>query len=74
MSASSEVKVTRFKRIAEHRTNRILNDLRLLGNTANRNTYAYSDDQIDKIFDALEDKLAEVKGKFYRKSRDKFEL
>jgi len=69
-----EDKAERFRRIAQQRTNRVMNDLRLLGNTANKNTYKYSDDQVDKIFDAIEVKLTEVKGKFSRTKNDKFTL
>lgn len=74
MDSARDVKSDRFRRIAQHRTNRILNDMRLLGNTANRNTYYYTDEQVDKIFAAIEARLSEIRGKFYRKNNDKFEL
>lgn len=54
----------RFVRIAERRTNRVLNDIRLLGNTSNRHLYLYSPADIEKIFSAIEARLVEVRGKF----------
>ena len=70
----NDEKTDRFKRIAEKRTNSVLNDLRLLGNTANRNTYTYTDEQVDKIFGVIESRIGEVKAKFSRRRHDKFEL
>ena len=63
-----------FRRIAQARTNRLLNNLRLLGNTANRNTYYYSDEQVDKIFQTIESRVLEIKGRFKRSKESKFEL
>ena len=69
-----EMKSDRFRKIAQKRTNKIINDLRLLGNTSNKNSYSYTDDQIDKIFSAIDTKLLEVKGQFRRTKSDRFEL
>lgn len=71
---SESAKIDRFKRIAEKRTNKILNSLRLLGNTANKQLYLYSDGDVDKIFATIENKIKEIKGKFSRKSEEKFRL
>ena len=54
----------RFVRIAEQRTNLILETLRLLGNCANRSNYDYSDEDIRKIFGAIEKELKNTKNKF----------
>ena len=54
----------RFVDVAERRTRRILRDLRLLGNCANRSAYAYEEGDVDKIFGAVEDELAAVKARF----------
>lgn len=70
-----EAKRSRFYRIAERRTNRILETLRLLGNTSNKTLYYYSDNEIDKIFKAIEEKLLEIKGKFKTsKQKEQFKL
>lgn len=58
------MKRERFLRIAENRTNRILEDLRLLGNCANTNNYEYSDEDVNKIFNAIEKDLRIQKNKF----------
>lgn len=71
---SDSAKAERFKRVAERRINKILNDLRLLGNTANKQLYLYNDADIDKIFMVIENKVAEIKGRFHRKSEEKFKL
>lgn len=71
---SETAKMKRFKRVAERRTNKILNNLRLLGNTANRQLYLYNDADIDKIFMVIENKVAEIRGRFNRKSEEKFKL
>lgn len=59
-----EARRSRFKRIAARRTNRILNDIRLLGNTGNKTLYSYEQDDIDKIFSIIETKLNETRAKF----------
>jgi hypothetical protein len=59
-----EPRDTRFKRIATSRTQRILNDLRLLGNCSNKSVYKYSEDDINKIFQAIDKELKRVKASF----------
>lgn len=73
--ASEEVKAERFKRIAENRTNKIIESIRLLGNCSNRSNYSYTEDDIKKIFSAIETELKDTKQKFQTKTRvKKFEL
>jgi ABC-type Fe3+-hydroxamate transport system substrate-binding protein len=51
----------------------ILEKLRILGNLANKSSYSYSDQEVDKIFKAIEDQLRTVKARFKpRKRRFKF--
>ena len=65
----------RFKRIAEKRTNRILNDIRLLGNTGNKTLYNYDQADVDKIFSIIDKKLAETRSRFKTsKKEDPFTL
>lgn len=61
---ASETKRERFVRIAEARTNRVLNDLRLLGNCSSRHNYDYTDDDVRKIFGAIEREIKAVKAKY----------
>lgn len=69
-----ETKGAKFKRIASHRTKRMLNDLRLLGNCANRNVYSYSRDDLSKIFNAIETEIKRVKSLFSRPNNKDFVL
>lgn len=59
-----ESKQGKFKRIASARTQRILEDLRLLGNCANTGTYQYSREDIHKIFSTVEKEVKRVKSLF----------
>lgn len=54
----------RFIRIAEARTNKIINMLRLLGNCSNKSNYEYSDEDIKKIFAAIDNEVKASKSKF----------
>lgn len=72
---TEEAKKERFQRVAERRVNRILEYLRLLGNTSNRTLYLYSDRDVDRIFNAIEERLIQVRGKFKKSKFDeKFRL
>ena len=66
-----ETKRDKFVRLAEARTNKIINMLQLLGNCANQNTYEYTQKDIDKIFSAIEAELKETKRKFSRMDNNK---
>ena len=57
--AKSETKRDKFIRIAEARTNKIIDMVQLLSNCSNTATYSYTEDDVDKIFCAIE---AEIKG------------
>ena len=50
-------KKNNFKRLAESRTNKILDSLVLLGNLSNTSYYDYSMDQIDEIFNVIEEEM-----------------
>ena len=64
-------KEERFKRVAEARTNKIIDQIRLLGNCANRSNYEYSEEDVRKIFSAIESELKEAKAKYQTKTRNK---
>ena len=52
--AANETKRERFVRLAEARTNKILDMLKLLGNCSSKSNYEYTDDDVKKIFNAIE--------------------
>ncbi|MCM1286260.1 MAG: hypothetical protein NC213_07880 [Acetobacter sp.] len=60
----TENKRDRFVRIAENRTNRIIDTLRLLTNCANKSNYDYTDEDIKKIFNAIEKEIKNAKNAF----------
>lgn len=72
--ASEIEKEERFKRVAENRTNKIINQIRLLGNCSNRSNYQYTEEDIKKIFNAIEAELKITKTKFQAKADCKFKL
>lgn len=64
MPRENEPKRERFVRIAEARTNKIINMIQLLGNCSNRGTYEYTKEDVDKIFSTIESELRDAKKKF----------
>lgn len=70
----NESKREKFKRIATLRANRVLDDIRLLGNCSNTSTYKFSEDDIRIIFTAIESEIKRVKIMFEKKRRRKIEL
>lgn len=61
-----ETKRERFVRLAEARTNKIIDMIQLLGNCSNTSAYEYSQQDIEQIFSAIEFELREAKKKFNR--------
>lgn len=53
----NESKNDRFRRLAKLRGERILRDLRLIGNLSNLNNYEYSNEEVKKIFSSIEEEL-----------------
>jgi len=59
----------KFRELAEKRTNKALETIRLIGNLSNRQTYVYEDAEVRKIIKALKDAVAEVETRFGTTSR-----
>jgi len=72
--SSNETPEERFKRVAETRTNAVLDKLRILGNLSNRQMYGYSEEDIRKIFAAINKQIKEVRAKFNSEKQKKFKL
>lgn len=64
MPKETETKREKFVRLAEARTNKIIDMIQLLGNCSNLNTYDYRQEDVDKIFAAIENETREAKKKF----------
>jgi hypothetical protein len=67
-----------FVRLAEARTTRVLKDLELLGNLSNKSNYSYGDEDVQKIFKAIQKRLRHTEGRFrttlQQKAADQFKL
>lgn len=54
----------RFVRIAESRTQKIIDMIELLGNCSNQYNYEYTQKDVDKMFSAIEIALKNSKSRF----------
>jgi hypothetical protein len=61
---AQNIKRDRFIKIAEARTNKILDMLRLLGNCSEKSNYEYSEEDVRQIFSALERELKNTRNRF----------
>lgn len=57
-------KKANFIRIAEARTNKIIESITLLGNLSNTSYYEYTPDQIEAMFSAIQEELDTQKKRF----------
>lgn len=71
---AKESKREAFLRLAEKRTNAVLEKIRVLSNCANPYAYEYSDEDIRKIFGAVERELKLARAKFDQGRRQRFTL
>jgi len=63
-SQKNENKRDRFRRLAQRRTNMVINRLRILGNCADKGRYEYSKEDMERIFVAIDRRLNKTKAKF----------
>ncbi len=61
---TEEARQDRFVRVAERRTNQIIECIRRLGNTSNKSLYKYEAHDVDKIFETIEKKLIATRARF----------
>ena len=72
-----DTKKENFKRIAENRTNKIIELISKLHNLSNSSFYEYTEDQIDSIFNAIQEELDKQREEFRKdnkKEKKRFEL
>lgn len=60
----------KFVELAEKRVTRVLKDLRLVGNLANRSNYSYTDDDMKKIVQAIENEVKNLRRRFENSSEE----
>ena len=73
-SGAARDKRRAFIRLAEKRTNAVLERIRILGNLSNRNVYAYSEADVDEIFEAITNELELARSRFASTKRRKPEF
>ena len=64
MANKKETKHERFVRVAEQRTQKVLDDLHALSKCCHPAVYEYTNEELEKIFAAIECELQEVKDIF----------
>ncbi|MFC1551060.1 hypothetical protein ACFL6P_00710 [Candidatus Latescibacterota bacterium] len=69
-----QTKQQRFKRIAEKRVQRVLDSLRSLSQCSNKRMYEWEDDQLQKIWSAIENEIAKSKSRFENARPEEFRL
>lgn len=68
---AKETNRERFIRIAEARTQKIIDMVELLGNCSNRYSYEYTQNDVDKMFNAIEKAIKMNKAKFTAENTNK---
>jgi hypothetical protein len=71
-----ESKREKFRRLSEARTENVIQQIRVLTNCANRINYNYTQEEVEQIFQALNNALAESRKAFNSKVKNhtKFKL
>ena len=68
---NEETKREKFVRIAQARTNKIINMIQLLGNCSNQSLYEYSQKDVNKIFNTIQTELDEAKKRYSKQDSQK---
>jgi hypothetical protein len=71
---SLETKRDAFKRLATKRTNAVIEKIRVLGHCANSWQYEYNEEDVRKIFKAIDSELKIAKAKFRSSAKSDFKL
>lgn len=61
----SDIKKERFIKVAQTRVNKTLRDLDSLMQCANKNSYEYTDEQVNKMLKTIDDKVYELHQTFH---------
>lgn len=71
MNNVKETKREKFVRLAEARTNKIIDMVQLLGNCSNQNQYEYTQKDVAKIFNTIQSELDAAKKRFTKQESQK---
>lgn len=69
-----ETKEQRFTRIAEKRVQRVLDSIKTLSQCANKRMYRWNEEQLAKIWGAIEQELKKCRERFETAEPDEFKL
>jgi hypothetical protein len=69
-----ETKEERFKRVVQKRVQNVLDSLRRLSQCSNKRMYAWNDDQLKKIWDAIDKEIQACKTGFENAEPEEFKL
>ena len=69
-----ETKQDRFKRIAQKRVQRVLDSLKSLSQCSNKRMYEWSDDQLSKIWSAIDNELKNCQNSYENARPQEFKL
>lgn len=61
---TEETKAEKFIRIGEYRMNKAMDAIGRIENLSNRSAYEYTQGQVEAMFSALEQRVADVRAKF----------
>ena len=64
----------RFKRLATKRTNDLIEKIDVLSNLSEKRNYSYSQDEVEKMFKALNKALVQAKKKFALVNKTKVQI
>lgn len=64
VSKSKETKSELFIRLGQKRVEKILKSLRILGNCSNRSNYEYTQEQVEAMFETIQQALNNNEAKF----------
>ena len=67
----NETKEEKFLRLASKRMDAIIDDLRKLGNCANRSNYSFTDEQVKQMFDVIAEATESARSRFLPKEGPK---
>ena len=71
MGNVQETKRDKFVRLAEARTNKIIDMIQQLGNCSNQSQYEYTQKDVTKIFNAIQAELDAAKKRFNKQESQK---
>lgn len=71
MKPEQETRRDKFVRLAEARTNKIIDMIQLLGNCSNQSQYEYTQKDVSKIFGTIQVELDAAKKRFNKQESQK---